>query len=70
MSNSLFARALTGDDYMPKSVVGHHLLICRYFRAMRACCREGCYAWLRLTADLKAAQRNLLEYRNGKADQS
>ena len=63
MSDPLFVRALLGDDYRPKSIVGYHLLLCRHLRSLRACCRKGCYAWWRLTDDLKAQQRRLLEYR-------
>lgn len=61
--HDLRVRALYGDPYMPKSIVGYWLLVCRQLRATRAWITPYCYAWLRYTDDLKQAQRKLLEYR-------
>lgn len=60
---NLEKRALFGDPFMPKSIVGHWLLVCRQTRALRSWIRPESYAWWRLTDDLKAQQRKLLELR-------
>ncbi len=60
---SLQMRALFGDDFRPKSEVGHWLLMCRRTRALRAWVKPGAYAECRLTDQLKAQQRKLLEFR-------
>lgn len=64
MSHSLRVRALCGDPFMPKSIVGHWLLVCRQLRSHRAWIKEGCYAWWRHTDDLKTMQRKLAVFRS------
>lgn len=59
----LMARAICGDDFKPKSEVGHWLLLCRRTRELRAWITPGSYGWYRLTDDLKAQQRKLLQFR-------
>jgi hypothetical protein len=47
----------------PESARGKQLYRCRLLRATRAWVRPYCYAWFRLTDDLKREQRHLLTLR-------
>lgn len=58
----LLMRALYGEP-MPTSAVGKALWRCRRDRALRSWITPGCYAWWRLTGDLKDRQRDLLAFR-------
>lgn len=62
-TTALPIRGLFGDDYKPRSEVGHYLALCRATRATRAWLTPGCYAWWRYTDELKARQRWLVEFR-------
>lgn len=70
MDASLQVRALCGDDFMPKSEVGHWLLACRRTRALRSWITPGAYAWLVLTDQLKIQQRKLLAFRRAHTQSS
>lgn len=56
-------RAFYGDDFVPKSEVGHWLLVCRRTRALLAWCTPGKYAHSSLSGQLKEQQRKLLQFR-------
>ena len=66
--HGLRVRALLGDPYRPKSVVGHWLLVCRRLRAHRAWITPGSYAWWRYTGDLQLAQKRLACFRKMRSE--
>lgn len=63
-NNALLVRALFGDD-MPVADTARNRLLraARRTRALRSWVAIGCYAYWRLTDDLKTAQRALMQER-------
>ena len=62
--NKLRVRALCGDDFDARGEPRRVLLRrARYERAIRSWVTEGCYAWWRLTDDLKRTQRAMAALR-------
>ena len=61
MSNNILRiRALTGDDFETNGKLRRELLWrARQIRALRSWVREGCYAWWRLSDDLKRTQQEI-----------
>lgn len=56
----LLKRALFGDSLEAKNTRrGRLLLESRKIRALRAWTKDGCYAWWRLTDDLKNIQKEM-----------
>lgn len=63
--NLLRIRALFGDYFEAHDTIRSQLLVrARRIRAERAWVKEGCYAWLRLTRDLKMVQREMRAMRS------
>lgn len=62
MTTALMVRALYGEP-KPGSARGQALWLCRNLRATRSWLTPYSYGWLRYTADLKHAQRQILALR-------
>lgn len=59
-TNTLLIRALFGDPFDAHGSRRRRLLKqARHIRALRAWVKVGCYAWWRLTDDLKYIQREI-----------
>jgi hypothetical protein len=65
MSDTDRMRALFGDD-MPVTDSARNKLLrtARHIRALRSWVQPWCYAWFRLTDDLKTTQRAMAKERN------
>lgn len=58
----LRVRALCGDDFESRGTFrGELLKRARHVRALRSWVKEGCYAWWRMTGELKAIQQEMLK---------